>query len=159
MPIGAGGAPAGTSAAGYGVPDKAFVPNNAILPDLRTGVAQTGRAIDPTTKSYTFTSDGRLRGVGTVPQLVQLALSTIRGTSVIPTLGQTFMQIQEKGSDFAGRVTNAVNVALADLVKQQLVQIVSVTVQQPPSNPDAGLGLIKWIDLTTGLTNINNIGP
>jgi hypothetical protein len=159
MPIGAGGAPAGSSAAGYGVPDRAFVPNNAVLPDLRTGFSQTGRAIDPTTKSYSFTSDGRLRGVATVPQLVQLALSTIRGTAVISTLGETFTQIQEKGSDFAARITNAVNLAMADLVKQVLVQVVSVTVQQPPSNPDAGIAIIKWIDLTTGVTNINNIGP
>jgi hypothetical protein len=159
MPIGAGGAPAGSSAAGYGVPDRAFVPNNAVLPDLRTGFSQTGRAIDPTSKSYTFTSDGRLRGLATVPQLVQLALSTIRGTATIPTLGQTFMQIQEKGSDFAGRITNAVNLALADLVKAQQVQVISVNVYQPPSNPDAGLGWIKWKDLTTGLQDTTKIGP
>ncbi len=141
------------------MPDSAAVPNNAILPDLRTGFAQTGRAIDPTTKSYTFTADGRLRGMGTVPQLVQLALSTIRGTAVVSSLGQTFMQIQEKGSDFAQRVTSAVNLALADLVKQNLVQIVSVTVSTYQSSPDAGIAIVKWLDVTANIVNTNNVGP
>jgi hypothetical protein len=159
MPIGAGACPAGSSAAGYGVPDSAAVPINAVLPDVRSGLPQTGRAIDPVSKSYTFTPDGRLRGVATVPQLVQLALTTIRGTSVVPTLGQTFMQIQEKGANFAQVVAAAVNLAFADLVKQKLVQVVSVDVQQPPNSPDAGIGIVKWVDLSSGIVNTNNIGP
>ena len=160
MPIGAGACPAGTSAAGYGVPDKAFTPNNAVLPDVRTGLPQTGRAIDPVKKSYFFAADGsgRLQGQATVPQLVALALTTIRGSDAIP-LGQTFSQIQEKGANYAQRVTAAVQLAFADLVKQNLAQVVSVSVQTPPSNPDAGLGLVKWIDLTSGVVNTNNIGP
>lgn len=159
MPIGAGACPAGSAAAGYGVPDSAAVPNNATLPDVRSGLPQTGRAIDPITKSYYFTADGRLQGVATVPQLVQLALSTIRGSSVVPGLGQTFMQIQEKGANFAQVVTAAITTALADLTTRKLVQIVSVDVQQPPSNPDAGIAILKWIDTTSSKLNISNVGP
>lgn len=160
MPIGAGACPVGTSAAGYGVPDRAFAPNNAVLPDLRTGLPQTGRAIDPVKKSAFFATDGsgRLQGQGTVPQLVALALTTVRGSAAIP-LGQTFSLIQEKGANYTQQVTAAVQLAFADLVKQGLAQVVSVNVQTPPSNPDAGLAMVKWVDLTTGTVNTNSIGP
>jgi hypothetical protein len=149
MPTGAGFAPAGTSGAGYGVPDKATVPNNALLPDVRTGLPQTGRNIDPVTKSYTYTADGRIQGVGTVRQLVQLALITIRGSAVIADLGQEFGQIQEKGPNYIQQVTAAANRALASLVRAKMVQVVSVVVRDLVSNPDAGTCELKWRDLTT----------
>ena len=161
MPIGAGACPAGSSPAGYGVPDKAFAPNNAILPGVRTGLPQSGRAIDPKTKSYYFASDGsgRLQGMATVPQLVQLALSTIKGSSAVAALGQTFSEVKEKGSDYAAQIDKRVRLAFADLIKRNLAQVQSVTVNQPPSNPDAGLAIVKWVDLTTGLVNTDNVGP
>jgi len=159
MPIGAGGCPAGSSSAGYGVPDKANVPNNAILPLPINGLPQTGRAIDPTTKSYTFTADGRIVGAPTVQQLVQLALTTVQGSSCIPPLGQTLSLIREKGTNYAQQVTAAITNALANLVKNKLVQIVSITVQQYPSSPDAGIAILQWIDLTTGIQSPYIVGP
>jgi hypothetical protein len=159
MPLGAGACPVGSSAAGYGVPDRAFAPNNAMLPGIRTGLSQSGRFIDPTTKSYAFQADGRLKGVSTVPQLVQIALSTVLGSSAVATLGQTFSLIAEKGPDYQRRVTSAIESALANVVKQRLVQIVSVDVQLYPAAPDAGVATLKWRDLTTGIVNVNSIGP
>ena len=159
MPIGAGGAPAGSSAAGYGVPDAAFVPNNAILPAIRTGLPQTGRAIDPVKKDFIMQADGRLQGMGTVPQLVQLAVTTILGSSCLPTLGQSFLQIQEKGTNFAQQVTAKINDALADLIQSKQVKLVDVSIDQPPGVPDAAIVKFTWIDLTTGLQNTTSIGP
>lgn len=158
MPIGAGYAPAGTSAAGYGVPDAATVPNNAVLPDLRTGLPQTGRFINPKTGDYVFTADGRLMGMDTVPQLVLLALMTTLGSSAIPGLGEEFSKIQEKGPSFLQQITSKVNSALADLIQRKFVKVNSITVQEPPSNPDAGTCLIQWTDLTTGLAHSNTVG-
>ena len=159
MPIGAGGAPAGTSAAGYGVPDSGTVNINVPLPSPITGASLTGRLIDPVTKDYVYTADGRAQGQATVPQLVLLALSTVLGSSAIPTLGQTFSQIQEKGPNFKAQLTSAVQNALAAVIKAKQVQLLSVDVQEPPSNPDAGIAIVKWKDLTTGVVQTSAIGP
>jgi len=159
MPIGAGGCPAGSSSAGYGVPDSAAVPNNALLPLPANGLPQTGRALNPTTKSYSFTTDGRVVGCPTVQQLVQLALTTIFNSSAQAGLGSKLSLIQEKGSDYGQQVTAAITDALADLVKDKLVQIVSVTVLQPSSSPDAGIAVLQWIDLTTGQQSPLLVGP
>lgn len=158
MPLGAGFAPAGTSAAGYGVPDSATVPNNALLPDVRTALPMTGRFINPATGDYSFTADGRIQGMATVPQLVLLAIMTVQGSSVIPTLGETFTKIQEQGPNLAQQMNAAMTNALSDLVKRKYVKINSVTVQQSPSNIDAATILMKWTDLTTGLEYNNTVG-
>jgi|SRR5579859_1668256 len=159
MPQGAGNAPAGDCSAGYGVPDNATKPNNALLPDLRTGLPQTGRYIDPVTKSYKFTADGRLYGLGTAQQLVQLALTQVRGSSCVPQDGQTFATIREKTDDFKNRVARAVSDALASLVRQKIVRIENITVYETPAAPDAAIGWVGWRDLTTGTFNRSNIGP
>jgi len=159
MPLGAGACPAGSSAAGYGVPDKGTQPNSSILPDALTGLPQPGRLIDPTSQDYVFTSDGRLEGFGAVDQLVQLALRTQIGTSAIATLGIDMTQATEQGADFQRRVATMVANALGPLVNQKLVQIVSVTLQQTPSNPDAGVAIVKWRDLTLGTENETTVGP
>ncbi len=159
MPLGAGSCPVGSSAAGYGVPDKAFAPNNAVLPGIRTGLPQSGRFIDPTTKSYVFLTDGRLKGVSTVPQLMQIALTTVSGSSAVAGLGQSFTTIAEKGSDYQRRVATGVAAAVADIVRQRLAELISVDVQVPDSNPDGGICRIQWRDLTTGIVNVNTIGP
>jgi hypothetical protein len=158
MPLGAGYAPAGSSSAGYGVPGTASVPINAPLPDAETGLPQTGRFIDPITKDYRFAADGRLYGMNTVPQLVQLALMTTRGASALPALGQSFTLIQEKGSNFKQLLGAKVSEALADLVNRKLVQIVSLTVTEPASNPDAGIGVVTWRDLTSGIQMDTTVG-
>lgn len=159
MPIGAGFAPGGSVSAGYGVPDSAHVPIKAIFPDLRTGLPQTGRYINPVTKDYRFTSDGRYYGFGTVPQLVFLALTTVRGSCCIKSLGQTFTQIQEQGTSYPQQLSAAVSSALSSLIRAGLVQLVSVTTQQLPSNPDAATNKIVWRDLTTGTFYTGTIGP
>lgn len=160
MPLGAGSAPAGSSSAGYGVPDSATVPNNALLPDKLTGLPQTGRFIDPKTGSYAFTTDGRLYGASTAQQLVQLAMSQVRGSSCVPTDGQAFASITEKTSDYRNRVAAAASAALAKAVGQKIVRIVGIDVfDLAPQSPDAGIGQVRWQDLTTGTFDKTTIGP
>lgn len=155
MPIGAGLAPAGTSSAGYGVPDTAHTPVNGVLPDALTGLPQPGRLINPATGSYLFTADGRVQGVSRAQQLVQLAMSTIAGSSALPSLGHTLGQIQEKGVDLLSAVTAAVTTAFAPIVSQGLVTLNSVDVQDyTTQTPDRALILVKWTDNTTSTQHV-----
>lgn len=141
---GAGASPAGTTPAGYGAIGAApAAPTLAPLPDPTTGLSCTGRYINPSTGDYQITADGRWQGMGTVPQLVLLAIKAIDVSALMA---------QGKAADFARALSGAVQVALADLIKQKLVMITSVNVidRQPGVNPDAGIAIVNWFDLTTG---------
>jgi hypothetical protein len=157
--IGAGLAPMGIAPAGMGVPDASPIQNPMLLPALRTGLSQSSRFIDPTTKSYAFTVDGRLQGIATVPSLVDLALRTVYASSCQSNLGQTFGKIQDKGAGFSQQVRSAIGAALADLVKRKLVQVLRIDVTEYPSSPDAGIGTVYWRDMTTGIQDFSSIGP
>jgi hypothetical protein len=157
--IGAGFQPAGLSSAGYGVPSGATSPNGATLPDATTSLPQTGRFINFQTKDYSFTSDGRIQGMGTTEQLVLLALTTVFGSSADPALGQMYTSIQEKGTNFQQQATSAVQSALSDLIKRGFITLDGVGVLEPPGNPDAGAILVAWTDLATGTQNTNSFGP
>ena len=159
MPVGAGSAPAGTSIAGYGTPDAAAVPNSATLPDTVTGLPRGGRYINPQTGSYQFTADGRLQGMASVNQLVLLATSTRLGSSAIPTLGQDYTSIQEQQGDFQRQVATRVAASLSNLVRLKLVELLGVTVQQAPGNPDGAVVFFQWRDLTTGKESNTQYGP
>lgn len=158
MTIGAGAAPGGIAPGGYGVPDAATSPINAPLPLPQNGLPQSGRAIDPTTRDYIMGSDGRLQGVDTVTQLVQLAITTTLGSSAMPTLGQSFAQVKEIGPGFIQQVTAKVASALAPLVNQGLVELVNVQVTQSQQNRDAGIVQFAWRDLTTNIQYLTPIG-
>jgi hypothetical protein len=138
MPIGAGLFPAGLFPAGFGQPEQAGPPATALLPDPSTGQTQTGRLINQQTGDYVFTADGRLEGMATVSQLVLLAIKNI-----------DLSQIQQKGPGFERALAARVQAAVADLVTRGLVQIISV-VQAATSNPDAGIAVLTWRDLTQG---------
>jgi hypothetical protein len=157
-PIGAGLSPAGSAAAGYGVPDVGTQLPSAILPDVRTGGFQTGRLINPVTKDYVMQANGTLQGFDTVPQLVQLALSTQLGSSALLDLGIDLANATEKGSDFQRQMATLVANALSPLIGQKLVRLDAVIVQEPPSNPDAGIAIVKWFDLTTETQNTSTVG-
>lgn len=157
MPVGAGLAPAGVSPAGYGTPSTTTGPATNVLPDYVTGDTQTGRAIDPVNKTYTLTTDGRIQGVGTVQQLVQVALSTMFNSSAVVGLGLNVASVQEKGSDFQRQVATMVASALADLVRRKLVQIIDVRVDDLPAKPDGAWAVVLWRDLTTGQEQRTNL--
>ena len=158
MPIGAGLSPAGTAAAGYGIPDSGTPLPNTILADVRTGSFQTGRQLNPATRDYIMLPTGVLQGQGTVPQLVQLALTTQLGSSALVNLGIDLSNATEKGSDFQRQMATLVANALSPLVAGKLVRLDAVIVSEPPSNPDAGIAIVKWFDLTTQTQNTSTVG-
>ncbi len=145
MPIGAGLAPAGTSPAGFGVPETAGAPAINPLPDPKTGLSLTGRYIDQKTGDYVMLADGRLQGMATVEQLVLLALNSV-----------DFSDLLDKGPNFRATFANRVQNALADLITKKWVQIRAITISEP--NPDAGLAVLDWVDLTTGAPKQTPIG-
>lgn len=159
MPTGTGFAPAGTSPSGYGVPDAGAVDINRPLPSPINGSSLTSRLINPVTKDYVYTADGRAVGQATVPHLVSIALMTALGSSAIPELGQTLSKIQEKGPNFSAQITSAIQNALAALIRAKQVQLIGVSVQEPSGNPDAGVITVQWRDLTTGIVQNSAIGP
>jgi hypothetical protein len=81
----------------------------------------------------------------TVEQLVLLAITRI-----------DLSRITEKGANFKKFLASLVQAALADLITRKLVQIKTITVLEP--NPDAGLAVVNWIDLTTGQPVPTTIG-
>ena len=138
MPVlGAGRFPIGTTPVGLGLPTALPPTPPAVLPDPTTGLSQTGRLIDQQTGDYVFTADGRLEGMGTVDQLVLLAIDNIDLSTVV-----------EKGRNFTQMISARVQAALSDLVSRGLVQIVSVRVSEP--TVDAGQAILSWRDLTEG---------
>jgi hypothetical protein len=145
MPIGAGLFPAGSFPGGFGIPEAGPFSQFAPLPDPTTGLSQTGRFINQKTGDYVFTADGRLQGMPTVEQLVLLAITRI-----------DLSRITEKGPGFKKFFASLVQAALADLIGRKLVQIKSIDVLEP--NPDAGLAVLNWIDLTTGQPVPTTIG-
>ena len=148
MPQGAGIQGAGIGPAGINTPDPVPAPGTALFPDPITGIGQSGRYIHPITKQYTFNADGRTQGYATVQQLVVLALRTVRGSSAIPTLGQSFTSVTEKGPNYQRQVATAVQQALGDLIKAKMIRLVSVSVDIPPSNQDGTIATVLWRDLT-----------
>jgi hypothetical protein len=159
MPIGAGLAPAGSSAAGYGVPDAAIANTNGIFPDPLTGVSQTGRLFDTSIGSYDFTADGRTQGEPTVKQQVKLALKTVLHSSSVQTLGIDFSNASEQGTNFLNQIASAVAASLSVLVRNKLVTIVRVFAQ-PVDNNDGTAVFVGWIDNTNGQYVTNQIiGP
>jgi hypothetical protein len=147
--VGAAFAPAGSSFAGWGVPATANAPGGVVFRDPYTGVSLTGRRIDPVTKQFVIDANGRALGMTTAQQGMYLALRTVRNSSAARGLGQTFSNIRDIGPDYTRRVTDAVNIACADLVSKKIVQIISVTVLTPQLGPNSEFLTVAWLDLTT----------
>lgn len=162
MPLGAGLAPAGTSAAGYGVPDTAPITSTEILPDPVTGLSQPGRGFTQTAPggplTYSFTADGRIAGMAQVPQLVTLAMKTVLGSAVNSNLGLSTASLQEQGANLAQQVQAVVTAAFAPIVAQKLVTLDSTSVVQLPDNPDRAGILVQWTDLTTNTQRTTIVG-
>lgn len=147
MPVGAGGCPAGACSAGYGVPDAAVVPMLVPYPDPTTGLAQSGPFVNPATGDYLYTTDGRVQGESTVQALVRNALATEFNSSAVVGFGLRLKDIRDRGTNFLAKVRARAQSALAQLVGQGVIQIVSVTVADVV-NPDGVFAFVTWRDLT-----------
>ena len=146
MPLGAGIAPAGSAPAGFGSPDVAQVPSKVIWPDPVTGLSQTAAKLDARTGQPTFDALGRRQGMSGIQQMVLLRAKTIRGSSVIANLG---LQAASGviGPNTQRQLADAFAVAMADIVAQKLIKILSVTVDQFSQSGE--YVIFRWQDLTT----------
>lgn len=145
--IGAAFSAAGLVPAGFGVP--------ATGDQKAAGTPPTARFIDPATGDYEFGSDGRLRGMTGIEQRVQLAVRTLLGSSALASLGID-LSLDRATDDVQRRVQNAVEQALASMVRSGEIAIVSVTVQRPL--PSRLVTRVSWTDLTTGTARESVIG-
>jgi hypothetical protein len=138
MPKGAGFCSAGTSPAGFGLPDVAAVNVPSPLPDGLTGAPLTGRFINYTVGDYVFSSDGRINGMSTVQQLVLLALLD----------GNILSGLDRKLPNYQRTIANRVQTALNPIILKGWCQLIAVTITDPSNNPDATAAYVKWKDLT-----------
>lgn len=149
MALGMGVAPLGTSSFGFGIPDSILGPSSKILISSQDGQAKTAKKLDPLSGQYVIDSLGRFEGTDTVPQLVMLRAKTVRGSSSLPNFGQSFTSIDRIRDNIQEEVTNAVNVAMDDLVRGKLIAINSVTIER--FNTSGLIIVMRWTDLTTQL--------
>ena len=145
MTLGAGFSAAGLSPAGFGDIVTAAAPATDNLID-EFGVQQNARAIDPSTGQYILRSTGRAQGMPRVRQLVLLRVRTVLGSSAVSSLG--FAAPGGDRDEHTGkRIEAAFAAALSDLVKANLIAIVSVTFSADTNTRERGQ--LIWRDLTT----------
>lgn len=125
---GFGLAPFGLAPFGYGSPTIAN-PNIGLIFKKTDNSIGGGRFIDPVTRDYAIDSEtGRLVGQDSVQQLVYLALVTVKGSSAVTNLGQSFTSIQLKTENIDVIIKNEVNLALKKLITQKLITLNDVVV-------------------------------
>ena len=141
---------AGSSSSGTGGPAIGQSMPGVVLRDPATQAMSSSRAIDSVARDYQYDAvTGRLLGMNDVRQLVQLAVSTDKGTSAMRSLGNELKGIDRITSNFERRVTDALNGALSDLISRGLVSIADIVIQR--IGPTKVFVRLEWRDLTTGV--------
>jgi len=77
--------------------------------------------------------------------------------SACVTLGVDFSATPIKTSNFKRDLMVAISTALSDLVNRSIINIKLITIYDVPQ--DAALGVVSWVDLTTGTQLSTPIGP
>lgn len=141
---GIGFQPAGTSPAGVGAPDQTEMPSNVVLPDqLDLTVGHGGRRIDPKTRDYVMTEDGRLEGMSDVQQLVYIAVANA---------GPQLQEIEKLDGMFETAVESVLTAAVAHITALGLIEIIGVSTRKNDEGglePGQAVTLFRWKDLTT----------
>lgn len=146
---GFGSQPFGSSPYGIGTPATAPEQGGALLRDTVTGQTRGARRIDPLARDYVLDENGRLLGVDNIKQLVQLAISTSRGSAAMRRLGQALREIDRVSPNFQRRVDQALREAVQHLVNDDLIEVVGTEVQILRSG--VAFARLRWRDLETGL--------
>ena len=113
------------------------------------------RFINPVTQDYMFDSNGHIVGGNGIQQLVYLALVTIRGSSAMIDLGQSFSNVKVIGANYVSLVKNEVNKALKPLIDQKKIVLIDVKVNRSGTN--MSVIDVKWKDLATGTERTSTI--
>lgn len=151
---GFGSIPFGSGSYGLGVLVSAPIAGTKPLVDPATGRASGSRAIDPRTGDYVF--DGvQIVGMDDVRQLVLLRLKTTSGTAGVQSLGNTLKSIDRITSNIARRVDSILRRAVADIVAQGLIEVLSVDVDVV--RPGVVFARFRWRNLITGLDDTESV--
>lgn len=152
---GLGTAPAGSSYAGFGLP-ATTTPPTSIPFQKADGTQGTSRAIDAATRDYVLDlTTGRVLGMDAVQQLVLLALTTVKGSSAVASLGQEISTIRTITDSTTALITLRVSEALASLIAQRKVSLDSVSVER---TQDSRIEIeVRWTDLTKNKPNVTTI--
>lgn len=156
MPVGLGLTPLGTSFAGYGQVDTVAGPPKGIYIDAANGQQWDSRKIDPFSGRYVKTASGTAQGMSGVQQMVLIAIKTVRNTAVVKNIGNGAFAIQKVGRDVQKQISDALRLALKPLVDAKQVQISSIDFGTPPTGT-AQFVTLRWIDVTTGLEQQNQV--
>ncbi len=150
--VGIGLAPLGSSSLGFGAPTR-LNSTTAKLYLAADGTRKNAAAIDTVTgdiKRDPLT--GIHLGMDGVQQQVYLALRTLKGSSVVLSLGIAFKATTISATT-TRKIEEAVRAALADLVLRQLVKIVAI---KPERVKITGIRVdVTWTNLTTNETNVS----
>jgi len=153
---GAGGSAAGVTNGGFGVNFHAPIPAPHLFDDPFSPSHLDGRRIDPVTRDYTINpSTGSIYGMTAAQQLVELAFTTVLGSSAVSGLGNDILSIQKITDSFANDVTQKIRTALSDLVNRNVITLISVTVDRVRTN--GGYFVTRWIDNSTSQEQIKVI--
>jgi hypothetical protein len=150
---GFGNQPAGSSPAGWGTPAIADVSGGTILRDTATGKRLGSRKINPTTRDYALDENGRILGEADVRHLVQMAITTLKDSSAVRSLGLSTTGMSRITGDFERRLLGAVTDAVKHLVTGGLITVLGIS--QYRASVSGGLregrvyARFRWRDLTT----------
>lgn len=149
MPLfGAGGSSAGSTDAGYGSIDTAAIPSRDLLNNPFAPGKLDSRRIDPVSKDYVMGPNGTLLGMTRAQQAVELAFTTILGSSCVSTLGNDLKSIQVISDNFETEIKAKIEQALNNAVNQGLISILGIVVQRFGKN--GAYIITRWRDLSTG---------
>lgn len=155
--LGMGFCPLGFSLFGYGVPATAGVDAGFTLQQSPNGASGDARKIDVDTRDYIIDEDGMVKGQSAIAQQVFLAVITTKGSSVVQQLGSELLSIKTFDKNtFNSRVTNVIQQALSELIKNGSISLISVDAGINP-NGVAGNIVINWVDNSTKEINQTRI--
>lgn len=144
--IGYGLAPLGSSQFGSGEELEVVLPPPGVFSSKLDGARFGGRAIDPVTRKYVLGDHGRVLGMPKTKQRVQLAVMTVSDSSAQLGLGLA-LKVRRFGGSWKADVRDAYTQALASLVEEGAIEILSITPERVGSN--GALVATRWRDLAT----------
>ncbi len=124
---GFGSQPFGSSSFGIGVPASTVAPDKRVFRDPRTSDSLSARRIDPFTRDYVRSDTGMYEGMPATLQMVQIAVSTKKGSSAMIALGHELDQITVITAGLEQRVESALREAVAHIVAQKLIEVLGVS--------------------------------
>lgn len=151
---GAGLQSAGDTSAGFGTSDAATVFGGAFLRDTRTGAVLGARKVNPTTRGYELDANGRVVGMNSVYQMVQIAVHTTYNSSAVRGLGQRLSSLDRITANFDKRVLEVLREALQPLIRAGFIEVLGFESFQKGNGRNGMIrggvyGRLRWRDLTT----------